>query len=619
MKTAQPQAPKKPQSPPLKRRKGIRKPGTRRPLGVRVAIILAITAVILGGFKLLMCLNVTTPQFHYMNVAKNGEALVLLDGETIRLHPGDKLGIKDISTNVCFNRGVRIASSGFDADSLLYGEVLLSDILPEKEVYSNHTFRLEVKNYNQPMGYVELVVEPLMEDWIKKADTAVETENKIEILKQAAAAFPEERQIKERLASEYVSQENWEEAARVLEGIVKDKPDNETCRTLLGVYEKMSNNMGIISVLNSMLELTPDETDLKIKLAEALAASGRTAEAVGIYEGLLMSMKGEGTLPVHTNLGYLYAKTGENEKAISSYLKALELDKNDANIYHNLSLLYDKTGQKKKASQYLSKAVALKPESIDDKLKLAENQFEAGDIKEAEKTVKDFIRDNPGSADAWLLLMRIAEKNGDKKALKAVYQKILEINPQDKNAVYNLGVMEYEGGDQDKALSYFERYIKSSPDDGAARSFLFEIYRSRKKDDMAFREASAVTILKPDQTECTKYVFEYLSKKERYSEIASLMEEAIKVAPKEVNIRRYLVTAYLKTGKEGQAVNQMKAVIELDPKDTETLMQLARLYERQNRPNDALDAYKKILDADPDNEDAETTYLRLRVKTIPNK
>lgn len=601
---------------PVKRKKRVRKPGTKRPLSYRIGVTLFIAALVLGVFKLWTCLNVDDPHLNYMDVTLNGEALVLLNGETARFHPGDRLRIIDISTNICFNRGVRIVSDGMDADSLIYDEVLLSDLLLEKDIYSGYAFRLDVKLKNSLMGYVDLVIEPQVKDWLDRVDRTIDPDRKIEILKQAQDVFTDDRQIKDRLIGEYINQQKWADAARALEGLVKENPDMESYSALLDSYEKMQNSIGAVSVLRRMIDLKPDDLELKVKLAAVLESSGRITEAIEVYEGLLEGMKGQDLLPVYNSLGYLYAQKGDNNKAISFYLKALELNKDDANIYHNLSLLYEKTGQKDKANQYLAKVIELRPDSKDDKLKLAGNLLETGMIQDAEKNAGEFLKDHPGSKDAWLLMARIAEKKSDRAALKTAYERILGLDPLNSTVMYNLGVMEYDSGNQNKASEYFEKYIVSSPDDETARSLLFDIYRAQKKDDLAYREASAVIKLKPDESECWEYVYEYLNIKQRYSDIVSIMEEGIEKNPRDVNIRKYLIAAYLKTGKENLAITHMKAALELQPKDEEMLMQLARLYEKQNKSKEALEAYQKALGLNPDNEEAEESYLRLRLKTI---
>jgi len=599
----------------IKGKRRIKPPGTRKN-GLWILLILLIV-ILIAGYLLWPCLNNAEPRLNYLKIVKDGESLNLLNGETIHFHPRDRVRLLKISTNICFNRGVRLVTEGPDINSLLYDELLIGDMLPDKEIYGTYTFRVEVKRYNQEIGYVDIVIEPLVEDWLDKADRSIEVDRKIEVLKKALEIFPGERRIKDRLVKEYTSVNKWGDAAVILEGMVKEKVDKAVLESLLNIYEKMSNKDGVISALKRLAQLSPDDTALRLSLAVALEDAGKSSEAIMEYEGLLDMMRPQDLLPVYNGLGYLYAETGENDKAISFYLKALELNMEDANINYNLSVLYDKMGQKDKANQYLSRVIELKPDSQGDNLRLIESLLEAGRLKEAERSLREFLKSNANSMDAWLLMTRIAERNGDKAALKTAYEKILDINPRNNNVRYNLGVMEYEAGSPDKALTYLKQYLESLPDDTDARSILFDIYKAQKKDDLAYKEALAIIKLKPSETDCYQFIFEYLSKKDRYSDMAGIMETGVKANPKDVNIRKYLVASYLKTGKEGQALTQMKAVLDMTPDDTVMLMQLAKLYEKQDKPDEALALYRKILNISPENEEAEEAYLALRLKTLP--
>jgi tetratricopeptide (TPR) repeat protein len=601
----------------IKGKKPIRAPGAKRNV-LWISLILLI-AILIAGYWLWPCLNNAEPRLNYLKILKDGESLNLLNGETIHFHPRDSVRILKISTNICFNRGVRLVTEGPDINSLLYDELLLGDMLPDKEIYGTYAFRVEVKRYNQKIGYVDMVIEPLVEDWLDKADRSIEVDRKIEVLKKALEIFPDERRIKDRLVKEYTSVNKWGDAAVILEGMAREKVDKAILENLLDIYEKMSNKDGVISALKRLAQLSPDDVALRLSLALALEDAGRSSEAIMEYEGLLDRMRPQDLLPVYNGLGYLYAEIGENDKAISFYLKALELSREDANIYYNLFILYDKMGQKDKANQYLSKVIELKPDSQGDNLRLIENLLEAGRLKEAERSLREFLKGNANSIDAWLLMTKVAEKNGDKAALKTAYEKILDINPGDNNVRYNLGVMEYEAGSPDKALPYLKKYAESLPDDADARSILFDIYKVQKKDDLAYKEALAIIKLKPGETDCYQFIYDYLSKKDRYNDMAGIMEAGVKVNPKDVNIRKYLVACYLKTGKEGKALTQMKAVLDLTPDDTAMLMQLAKLYEKQDKPDEALALYRKILDISPENEEAEEAYLALRLKVLPNK
>lgn len=61
------------------------------------------------------------------------------------------------------------------------------------------------------------------------------------------------------------------------------------------------------------------------------------------------------------DLGNLYFDTGNHEKAIMAYNKALELNPNNANVMNDLGVMYRRTGQPKKAIEAFDKAIKIDP------------------------------------------------------------------------------------------------------------------------------------------------------------------------------------------------------------------------------------------------------------------
>ena len=61
------------------------------------------------------------------------------------------------------------------------------------------------------------------------------------------------------------------------------------------------------------------------------------------------------------DLGNLYFDTGNYEKAITAYNKALELNPNNANVMNDLGVMYRRTGQPKKAIEAFDKAIKIDP------------------------------------------------------------------------------------------------------------------------------------------------------------------------------------------------------------------------------------------------------------------
>jgi hypothetical protein len=65
------------------------------------------------------------------------------------------------------------------------------------------------------------------------------------------------------------------------------------------------------------------------------------------------------------------------------------------------------------------------------------------------------------------------------------------------------------------------------------------------------------------------------------------------------------------------AVRFIKEILKTRPDDVPLLLQGARLEEKLGRKKEALELYKRIIEVSPGHEEAERTYLRLRLEILP--
>lgn len=77
-----------------------------------------------------------------------------------------------------------------------------------------------------------------------------------------------------------------------------------------------------IDALRSALAYAPDDENMQVELAEALAAAGRTEEAVAYFNTLLESRPGNGM--INLQLARLAAKQGDEATALDHYQAALD-------------------------------------------------------------------------------------------------------------------------------------------------------------------------------------------------------------------------------------------------------------------------------------------------------
>jgi len=553
-----------------------------------------------------------SPQFNFLLIEKDGQALKLLKGEVLHINPRDRFRIKKISSNRFLSQGFRLYAAEFDINAFLHAEPIVSDFLPQGDIFNRHDISVEVKYRSRTLGHVTLRVEPDLEDWLAKADRTIDKGRKIALLEKALTFTPDDDvRLKKKLIDAYKSHGQWPQAAAMLEKMAGKTPDEKILNDLLGVYEAMPDQKGIVSVMRRLIKRNPKDAELKIRLANVLEESGKLAEAGLAYEAALKDMGKEKSAPLYKTLGYLYTRTDQPQKAVSSYLKALELDPSDANLYYNLANLYKKSGQQRKADVYLAKALSLKSEDMEGRLSLSERLIKTGKLTQAEAYLNDVLKKNPDSREALILLLAIAEKRRDKGALLSLYKKIHALDPKNDTVIYNLGALEYEAGRLKKSIPYFKKYLAIHPKDKESHAFLFDIYKRLKQKKAALYEAQALISLDPKDKTPYYYMIESLNESGDYKKLIDITQKGLKSHPGDMDLREYLVLAYLKTGKETRAFQEIQKILKTRPKDVPLLLQAATLQEKKGDSQDALKTYQRILEISPGHQEAKAAYIRL--------
>lgn len=498
-------------------------------------------------------------RFGFLVLSVNGELRKILNGETIIIHPMDRIKIIDIITNVPFNLYVRLFSKKVDVTALRYEENAIISLLPKKDIYKRYKFRVYVKFKNQQLGYIDFIVQPFFEDWFKKFQSIKDPDKKKIFLNKGFFLFPEEKKE-----------------------LIK----------------------------------------LKIELAHFFEKKKMLNKAIREYEDVLKysnQMDHDTLLSIYETLGDLYTEIKRYKDAIKYYEFAIDMGEKAPEIYYNIYELYKLIGNENKANNYLVKLLELRPEDVETKIEFAKVLLEKGNINKADKYISEVLKFKRDSIDALILKAKVLDKKGDKRGLLNIYKRILNIEPENKIILYNLAVLEYELNNMDKALSYLKRYIEKEPKDKDAHELLFQIYRAKKMDKMAFKEAKNLISISPRLIYPYYFIFHYLWPKGKCNEIIPFINKGLRYNPKDITLREYLILCYLDQGKDALAMRHIKYILKLRPNDVDILLQLAKILEKRGNYLEALRIYKKVLIIAPTNKEAQNGYLRLRLKRIEER
>ena len=558
------------------------------------------------------------PVFNHIIIEHNGTNKRLTADQALHTHPSDTLKIVKIATSVPFNRGIRLFSEGFDVNALSE-EMVLAKLLPGQDIFHHYAYTIKIKHRNDCIGKVSLVISPTGEDWLEKANRIIDPKKRLDFLNLATKEVEDSLRLKIRLADEYLALKKWKQGARVIEDIIAEKEDLDFMKKLVDAYEHLNDYNKVITTLKRILVKTPEDLEIRLRLAGLLEKQGRLKEAAHEYTVILPRLSKEEKTVAMKNIGYLLFQAGQKKKALNWYLKAAKYDRKDPDLYYNIGSIYEELKRHELAENYLRLALDLKKDDIEGRLRVGQSLLKKGKLKQAKRYVEEILKMDPNHLEALTVLATIVEKGGDKNALRTIYEKILSHDPKNTTLLFNLGVLEAERGNLKKARSHLERLVKIDPKDVQAGDALFDIYQRQKRGDLAFKQAVELIKFEPRKISYYRYIFQYLVDRSEFEQSAQYMLKGVKANPKDFELRQYLILAYLKLEKNELAMREMEKALKLRPNDTTLLHQLAKLKEEAGDLDRALELYKKIVSISSDDEKAEEAYLRLRLKLLHKK
>lgn len=135
----------------------------------------------------------------------------------------------------------------------------------------------------------------------------------------------------------------------------------------------------------------------------------------------------------HNNLGDLYFRHGNLEKAAEEFKKAIELQPNYGDAYHNLANAYHQMGKDDLAEKYYLKALSFNPNLWQSYQNLGAIYFQKEEYDLAQQNLKKAIEINP-NPELYLNLGILYLKLDEKEKAKKEFQTVLRLDPENQKA-----------------------------------------------------------------------------------------------------------------------------------------------------------------------------------------
>ncbi len=258
-------------------------------------------------------------------------------------------------------------------------------------------------------------------------------------------------------AQQFLTAGNYDEAISHFRTATSLKPGYlEAWSDLGNTLTKVKDFPGGIAAYEKALALAPDNNALISSIAYSYLHLENWDKAEEYYTKLVErdSLSYEGNV----NLGFIFQKKNEVDRAIATYEKALTLQPNNATTMGTLAGLYDKKGNEDKKMEYLKMAIVAAPENYKYKTQLGSIYMKKKDYANALPVFQDLVKNYPNEPAYHQNLGLVLSQIPDRKAeAPAELEKALELKGEDPYILGILALVYNELGQYQKTIAAVKR------------------------------------------------------------------------------------------------------------------------------------------------------------------
>lgn len=221
-----------------------------------------------------------------------------------------------------------------------------------------------------------------------------------------------------------------------------------------------------VTLFEHAVRVTPDNFVAHYNLANALAAQGRTTEALAHYE----RAKEIRPAPAHNTIGSLLAAGGRVDEAIAHYREALRYDPRYSDAHNNLGVLLARQGNAAEARREYQQALRYRPRHADALLNLGRLEAAEGHPDQALAHLGSALEANPELDGAYYTRANILAAAGRFAEAEADYRSALRLRPGNADAHNNLGRLLALQGRAAEAMAEYDAALRIAPDHALARA-----------------------------------------------------------------------------------------------------------------------------------------------------
>ena len=459
-----------------------------------------------------------------------------------------------------------------------------------------------------------------------------------------ASERAEENKLVLRRASAALASRDFELAARLYKGLLKDDPENRDVLFALGdVYVKSGDDARALPYYEKINKNNPNDTASLNALGAIYRRLGRFDDSLRVLRTALSI--GGSNAEVNYNLGFTYRSMGDYDRAVECFESVIASDPADTLAYNHLGAIYARRKEYQKAATAYKRGLQVDPNHPVLQLNLAETYEALHAYGEAANAYEAALRAKPGWTEAvqryTALLLRLHKT----AAAASVVEKAIALHPSDAHLFSLLGRVERRRFDYEAAVRAFKKASAFDPENSSFISCLADAYeKNGALENAAALMRQAEKKFPLDEAVAFQYVCTLLSAGDDASAFAKLKalyaknqndvqildlygqyclckgeSEKADVCYKKINSIDAQYFAYeksaafrsLQTGRFDTARNYITRYLAKYPHDEEALVLSAKIDTAEGKLSSALDTYRAVLAVDDGNVLANSEVTRI--------
>lgn len=389
-------------------------------------------------------------------------------------------------------------------------------------------------------------------------------------------------EIKVNIAKALLAQGRVDDAESFLRDNVVNHPSEPVFKILLVDFLITQRTEEVaLGQLESLIEQSPDQHELKIKRADLLLRSGKEEEALSAYTEL-----------------------SEVEDHPQTVLTA----------FQQKAKIFVSKRNYEAADEMLEQALALDPRDAEALFLRAAIAAEAAEYDSAIADLRTLLRDAPDNAQAWQLLAEVYDKQGSNDLAVEAYSNVLDLDPTDIAVRLSLVRQLALRGHLDEVLRHTQALLTADPKNQEALTYQMKAHGQKKLWAEVVKDSTDIIELTDDKSlgyfaraQANLALGEYQMAIEDYDAAAGVGGDADRALVGKTR-------SYLASNRIDEAISLIRAEVKKNPDDAKWPNMLGEIYLASGSVDRAITEFESSAKIDPNYTTAFLNWGTLLIK-----